>query len=237
AAKIDLGGNEASFAKLTLSGVLDLGDGGKLVVPFTRVNQTGNILGGGTVKGTVVMHGSAMGTPGRELVFDGAVTNNSAIWLPPGSQVKFLGTFVNNGVMDVWSGSKMDFQGYVVNNGILRITEGALLEAGGTLINNGILDVITGPDVPADHLINLGIILDDSTIKVDSIAVNGDTVEIQMHAYPGHVYQLQSCDNLADGQWIDIGDVAEVTESRTIRLTSPRLPGKTASFYRVRVSP
>lgn len=236
-AKLDLAGNETSFAKLSVSGVLDLGNGGKLRVPITRIQQSGSLIGGGTVTGTVVMHGSSLGTPGRELVFEGAVSNNSAVWMPPGSKVKFLNTFVNNGVMDVWSGSTLDFQGYLVNNGTLRITEGALLEVGGILVNNGILDIITGPAIPQENLINLGSILDSSSVRMDTVALTADSVEMRMQAYPGHIYQLQSCDDLASGEWIDVGDVEEVTEARPIQFIAPRIPGKTAAFYRVRVSP
>lgn len=236
-AKLDLAGNEASFAELSLSGALDLGNGGKLVVPLTRVYQSGNLAGGGTVKGTVVMHGSSLGTPGRELVFDGTVSNNSTIWMPPGSKVKFLSTFVNNGVMDVWSGSTLDFQGYLVNNGTLRITEGALLEVGGTIVNNGTLDIITGPQIPAENLINLGTILDADSVRMDHIEITQDTVEMQMQAYPGHIYQLQSCDNLDQGVWTDVGNVEEVTETQPIHFSAPRVSGKTAAFFRVKVSP
>ena len=237
AARLDLAGNEASFAKLALSGILDLGDGGKLVTPLTRIHQTGSLAGGGTVKGTVVIYGSTLGSPGRELVFDGTVSNNSTIWMPPGSKVKFLSTFVNNGVMDVWSGSTLDFRGYLVNNGTLRITEGALLEVGGTLVNNGILDIITGPPIPAQNLINVGTILDASAVRIDQVEIMPGAVEMRMQAYPGHIYQLQSCDNLGQGAWTDIGDVQEVTEARYIHFSATRVPSKSAAFFRVKVSP
>lgn len=236
-ARLELAGSVAAFASLTNSGIVDLGAGGILTVPEIHVTPTGNLLGGGTVEGTVTLHGSTLGSAGREIRFDGAVTNHGSMTSAAGSKLTFSNTLTNNGVMEFRNGSTLAIDGILVNNGTLRLTAGSLIEIQGTLFNNGVLDIITGPEIPAEKLLNTGVILDSGSVRMESVEVVGDYIRLTMQAHPGHVYQLQHCRDLGNDPWTDIGAQKSVSSPQILSFEVPRNDALPTTFYRVRVSP
>jgi autotransporter-associated beta strand protein len=236
-ARLELAGSEAAFASLTNSGIVDLGAGGILSVPEIHVTPTGNLLGGGTVEGTVILHGSTLGSAGQEIIFDGAVTNHGSMTSAAGCKLTFSSTLTNNSVMEFRNGSTLAIGGVLVNNGTLRLTAGALLEIQGTLFNNGVLDIITGPEIPDEKLSNTGVVLDSESVRMESVEVVGDFIRLTMQAQPGHFYQLQHCPDLGKDPWTDVGDQRNVSSPQILSFEAPRNAARPATFYRVRVSP
>ena len=105
----------------------------------------------------------------------------------------------------------------------------------GTFTNTGILDIMTWNGTLPAGFVNHGIILDRSKVRVDSIAISGDAVHLNMTSYSGHNYQLQRCDDLS-GPWEDIG-LSQAGNNAPVTLTDPAGANVNRRFYRVMVQP
>jgi hypothetical protein len=122
----------------------------------------------------------------------------------------------------------------IVNNGTLRLTGSAGLTIGGSITNDGLLDAVTWSGA-LPTIVNNGIVLDYSLVKVGSAGVDGTNVVVTIQGYTGHNYQLQCRDDLSGGAWTDI-DFPVAGSDAPIVLT--HIGGATAQkrFYRVAVS-
>jgi hypothetical protein len=123
----------------------------------------------------------------------------------------------------------------IVNNGTLRLTGSAGLTVGGSITNNGLLDVMTWSGA-LPSVVNNGIVLDYSLVKVGSANVNGTNFVVTIQGYTGHNYQLQYRDNLENGSWQDIGMAIAGADAP---IDFNHLGGAIAGrrFYRISVSP
>jgi autotransporter-associated beta strand protein/adhesin HecA-like repeat protein len=146
-----------------------------------------------------------------------------------------VGDLISNGTVHADCGVKLTIHGNVVNNGTFRITNGTDFELNGSFTNAGLLDLLTA-DVPSatlQSIVNEGVILDSSNVKVASASrLNGFTVTIQ--SYTGHNYRLQRSTTM-NGAWTDVG-AAQAGNGAVLTFNDPAAGGG-AAFYRVSVTP
>jgi hypothetical protein len=123
----------------------------------------------------------------------------------------------------------------IVNNGTLRLTGAAGLAIGGVITNNGLLDVMTwSGTLPA--IVNNGVVLDRSQVKVGSASISGTDFVVKIQGYTGHNYQLQYRDDLIADSWHNVGSAVPGANAE-ITLTHPGGVTTGQRFYRVMVSP
>lgn len=236
-AVLDLDGTQAAMGALTVSGNVDLGDGGTLTTTGAQFKTNASMTGSGTVAGSVVLQSNGIGHAGQSLVFSGTVTNNVVLQPAEGASLVFNGNFINNGVVTIAPGRNVSFTGDVTNNGILRVTDGASLSVGGTLINNGTIDILTGDQTLPAGLVDNGWIIDSSGVNIESVETSGTGVIVEIESYSGHVYQLQHNPALVPGGWVDLGPPRSGTTGRVLGFTAPRDAPGGRDFYRIKVSP
>src|SRR5262249_24079627 len=73
----------------------------------------------------------------------------------------------------------------IVNNGTLRLTGAAGLSIGGVITNNGLLDVMTWSGT-LPTIVNNGVVLDYSQVKVGSASMSGADFVVKIQGYSGH---------------------------------------------------
>jgi len=77
--------------------------------------------------------------------------------------------------------------------------------AQGTAANGMVLDRIGWAGMFPAGLANTGTVLDRSSIRVDSAAVNRPDFEVSLQGHRGHDYQLQVRNDASSGVWQNIG--------------------------------
>ncbi|MES2921815.1 MAG: thrombospondin type 3 repeat-containing protein [Verrucomicrobiota bacterium] len=123
----------------------------------------------------------------------------------------------------------------IVNDGTLRLTGSSALNVGGTLTNNGVLDLMTC-NGPRPTIVNNGIVLDSSQVKIGSARVDGTDFIVTVQGYSGHNYQLQHRASLEIGVWQDIAAPVAGADA-PINFTHPSGITAGRGFYRIAVSP
>lgn len=236
-AVLDLDGTRATMGTLTVSGNLDLGDGGMLASAGAQLKSNASLTGSGTVAGNLVINSTGIGFAGQSLVFSGTVTNNVSLLPGDGGTLVFNGNFINNGIVTIAPGRNVSFSGDVTNNGILRVTDGASLSVSGTLINNGTIDILTGDQALPPGLVNNGWIIDSSAVKLESVKTSASSITLEIESYSGHVYQLQHNPTLAPGGWSDLGPPRSGTTGTVLGFTDTCDAPAGRDFYRIKVSP
>ncbi len=164
------------------------------------------------------------------------LTNSAALNITNG-WLKVATSFENSlGCTSVVSTAGSLIASNVVNRGTLRLTGAAGLAVSGTFTNTGTLDVMTWSGILPAGLVNTGVVLDKSLIKISSAAPSGTNFMVTIQGYMGHSYQLQSSDNLSAGLWQNLG--ASVAGSN-VPVNFNHAGGADAGqrFYRVAVSP
>jgi hypothetical protein len=94
--------------------------------------------------------------------------------------------------------------------GTLRLTGDAALEVSGSFVNQGVLDIINWNGTLPSGLVNEGVILDHSDLKVLSSTKNGSSFDLTVPGYTGHLYQLKTAADLS-GPWVDSGELVAGT--------------------------
>ncbi|MBN2164613.1 MAG: glycosyl hydrolase 115 family protein [Pontiellaceae bacterium] len=134
------------------------------------------------------------------------------------------------------SGESVHFDS-VTNNGTMTLLGSASPEIGGAFVNYGTLDIMTWQGLLPDGFINYGTVLDAGDIFISDVLFTGSVMNIDLHGYSGHGYQLQERDggSLLSGSWMNIGaPVYGVNAPITFPV---EVLSATQGFYRVQVSP
>ncbi len=209
-----------------------------------------NISGSGTGSGAVSVSAGAVltnnGSIGGPATIAGATTGvgtfNSTVEVENSGVFSAAGTInglltVDAGGLVMLSGGSLIANGGVVNNGTVRLERGASLAVGNgeTFVNNGTLDVITGSLGGPGTLVNNGVVIDSSVIKVQGVSYSGGAVTLTVNGYTGHTYQLQSSTSLT-GEFTSIGSPQTGSTGTTLTFTDPNA-SSTQGFYRVQVDP
>ena len=206
-------GNTSIMAgTLTLAGTINSGT--------TATVQAAN---GGTLRlrdGTITA-GKVQIDAGGSLTGRGAITGN----------------LVNNGTVVADNAGVLTVNGTVTNFGTVRLTGGAAIQSSGLFINNGVFDIITGPQALPPNFQNNGIILDASSVRVQSFDLTGKDARLTVPTVTGHVYQLQRSDSLGSGTWENIGAAIPGDGSPQLFTDPGGSAGSKQRFYRVLVSP
>jgi len=164
------------------------------------------------------------------------LANNSVLnitngWINVAKQLE-VGT---NCTVNVTGPASVRVTNSIINNGTIRLVGDAELFIGGFFTNNGILDVIAWSHQLPVGLVNNGVVLDRSSVRIESVEVNGADVVIKIHGYEGHAYQLQYRDELSVGTWQFTGLVV-TGENVPISFVYTNGAGALRRFYRVAVN-
>ena len=187
--------------------------------------------------------------------FDTAIISNAAVVVDAIGQDAGILRLTDKAVLDITNGwlkianrleigpnctNNVKFTGRLivtndlVNTGMLRLTGAASLTVGGVLTNNGVLDIMTWSGTLPAGFVNNGTVLDRSLIQVTNPVVVGPDFQVTIQGYAGHNYQLQYCDDLADGTWQETGMLVAGGNARII-FTHPNGGIAGRRFYRVAV--
>jgi hypothetical protein len=145
-----------------------------------------------------------------------------------------IGNLTNDGTVASAAGGMLSFHGVTLNQGTMRLTGGTTLDLEGSFINNGVIDVITGEIRSSGTFINNGILLDSSSVRVESMIKSGTTVQLSIRSVVGHAYRLERSTSMAGGTWVPVGNDQEGDGNI---LTFSDAGGATSScgFYRIAV--
>ena len=114
------------------------------------------------------------------------------------------------------------------------LTGGASLQASGSFVNDGLLDVMTGAQKIPANLVNNGVVLTASAVKVTSFSLASDTFTLNIQSYTGHTYQLQKSTNLSI--WQNVG-AAQAGATGYALVMSDTNAAAAGTFYRIGVGP
>ena len=182
--------------------------------------------------------------PGATLRLDGTTQSLASLSAQPGAVVD-LGTdgrlLVRGGAgadLDATFAGAIAGTGELINDGTLRLVGAAELPAGLSLRNRGLLDLMTWHGALPAGFVNEGRVLDRSAVKVDAVGRVGDVFELRLHGHRGHRYRLQFRDDLATGEWIDLGDARAGADAELVFTDADEnAPPPARRFYRVVVDP
>ena len=218
----------------------------KVGIGTWTVSGTGTWIGNTTVgEGTLLLTGSLTSTSDVE-VFEGAIFKHTgtgacsvdSVHVADGGTfdgaVTIAGDLHNDGAFLVPIGT-LSVGGNLTNNGTLRLTGGASFSVTGTFINNGVLDLLTGAQSLPAGLVNNGVIIDASSLRMVSVARSGSTVTLTAQTYLGHRYPLQRSDSLTAPNWTNIGPAKSGNDAAQT-FPDPAAPGA-QGFYRIVVTP
>jgi len=202
------GGTTIETGTLALSGTLeDTGTLGLVVMP----GATLQLLGGTYIGNLLVMAG-------------GSVTGTGTV----------IGNLTNHGTVTASTGGTLTFQGATLNQGTMRLTGGTTLDLEESFINNGVLDVITGSVNPPATFVNNGILLDSSSVRVESLIKSGTTVQLGIRSSVGHAYRLERSTTMASHSWNPVG-IDQEGDGNILTFTDAGGATSTSGFYRIAV--
>jgi len=176
---------------------------------------------------------------GGALNLSGGVVTSGTLQILAGGTLTGAGTvnatMVNDGMVTATgSGQSLSFSGSVVNYGTFILTGGASLLASGSFVNDGLLDVMTGAQKIPANLVNNGVVLTASAVKVTSFSLASDTFTLNIQSYTGHTYQLQKSTNLSI--WQNVG-AAQAGATGYALVMSDTNAAAAGTFYRIGVGP
>ena len=145
-----------------------------------------------------------------------------------------IGNLTNHGTVTASTGGTLIFQGVTLNQGTMRLTGGTTLDLQESFINNGVLDVITGAFNPPASFVNNGVLLDSSSVRVDSLIKSGTTVQLGIRSSVGHAYRLERSPTMAAGTWSPVGTDQE-GDGNILTFTDAGGATNTSGFYRIAV--
>ena len=144
---------------------------------------------------------------------------------------------VSSGAVFYLAGGSLSVSGTITNNGTFKLSGAPSLTQTGTFINNGVLDLIDGPQSLPAGLMNNGVVLNASTVNVQQVAMNGSNLNITIHGYPQHTYQLQRATSLAAPvMWSNVG-AAQTGAGAPLVFTDTGGAAGHQAFYQIMVSP
>jgi hypothetical protein len=108
------------------------------------------------------------------------------------------------------------------------------LDLEGSFINNGVLDVITGDVNPPTTFVNNGILLDSSSVRVESLIKSGTTVQLSIRSSVGHAYRLERSATMASNSWTPVGTDQE-GDGNILTFTDAGGATSSSGFYRIAV--
>jgi autotransporter-associated beta strand protein len=147
------------------------------------------------------------------------------------------GNLVNSGTVVADDAGVLAVNGTVTNFGTVRLTGGAAIQCSGLFVNNGVFDIITGTQSLPPNFQNNGIILDSSSVRIQSFDLTGADARLTVPTVTGHVYQLQRSGSLGAESWENIGAAIPGDGSPQIFSDPGGSTGAAQRFYRVLVSP
>ena len=137
----------------------------------------------------------------------------------------------------VWTSGNYQYASALIE-GTLHLRGDASIGISGSMVNRGVLDLIHWNGTLPSGVINEGVILDRSSVKILSSTKTEDSFQLTTPGYAGHAYQLKTADDLA-GPWMDSGEPVTGTGTpsapQVILLSAP-VSGE-RGFYRVVVTP
>ncbi len=123
-----------------------------------------------------------------------------------------------------------------INSGTLRLHGNAKLTVNGTMLNQGVIDAITWKGTLPANMVNQGIVLDGSSVKIDSIEMNSQSVTLKVFCRAGHSYQLQIARGATlSGPWDNVA--SPVAGNDAVTAFTSEIGNSTAGFYRVIIDP
>jgi autotransporter-associated beta strand protein len=148
------------------------------------------------------------------------------------------GPLVNNGtvLLNCGSGQQLVINGSFTNNGTLQLLAGTAISVSGAFVNNGTIDRITSPNGLPPGVINNGVILDASSVVLQSIDLTTGDVVIAVQTVTNHNYQLQRAATLTSPTWTNIG-IPEPGTGGVVELVDSPAPAGSQFYYRVLVAP
>ena len=147
------------------------------------------------------------------------------------------GNMVNEGLITASGGQEFIFTGQVTNNGIIRMTGGAAISASENFINHGTLDLMTGAQGLPENLVNDGIVIDSSAVRVDSITTSAGMATVEIRSFTGHNYQLQHSPNLLNDSWENEGAEQEGVTGDVLSFSADVAASGDRGFYRIKIDP
>jgi len=145
------------------------------------------------------------------------------------------GVVVNAGTI-LADATTLVFNNAITNNGVIIARNGGLLNFFGPVINGGLIDVSGGGGVQFNSTftnINNGVL----RLPVTTINLVGANAVIGIRSAVGCTYQLQGCNSLTAGSWVNIGSAA-TGNGGLLPLTDFGGATNTPSrFYRIQVGP
>lgn len=238
----------AAVPNVNLAGVLEPSS----VTVTGPVNYT--FGGSGSLGGAMALMKSGTGTlthngahtftggtavTGGKLVLNGALDGGN-VEVRNAATLSGTGTITGNlnvgagGLVALGPGA-MSVNGDVTNNGAIRLTAGAALHVSGAFTNYGLLDIMTGTRTLPAGFVNLGTVLDSSSVRVNEASRSGQDFTVTLQGYEGHGYQLQAADSLT-GIWTSLGAKQAGTGS-ALTFTDHGGANGARKFYRISVSP
>lgn len=136
------------------------------------------------------------------------------------------------GLLEVGGDARLSVGGSLVNHGTVRLSGDADLAVDGTFINEGVLDISQWQGTLPEEWVNRGIVLRAGTVALRSVNLNGEGLELNIHAEPGHHYQLQSRTDPATGSWDNLG-ASIFTENGVFSVVQPLAGMEIPRFFRV----
>ncbi len=148
------------------------------------------------------------------------------------------GPLVNHGtvVAVCGAGQKLTINGSFTNHGTLQLIAGTALEVTGTFVNNGVIDIITSEGGLPPGIINNGVIINSSSVAVQSVDLTGGDVTISIMTYANHNYQLKRATSLSLPVWTNVG-LPEPGTGGVVQLIDSPAPAVDQLYYRVLVAP
>jgi autotransporter-associated beta strand protein len=207
---------------------------------------TGNT---GIMAGTLTLTGTINSGPASTVqaasgsslrLWDGTITAGK-VQIDPGASLTgrgaINGNLVNNGTVVADNAGVLAVNGTATNFGTVRLTRGAAIQCSGLFVNNGVFDIITGTQALPPNFQNNGIILDSTSVRVQSFDLTGEDAQLTVPTVAGHVYQLQRSASLGTGTWENIGAATPGDGSSQLFTDPGGSAGAPQRFYRVLVSP
>ena len=142
---------------------------------------------------------------------------------------------VIQGTLAISSGGQLTVSGNVTNGATLRLTGNAQFNVSGALVNTGILDIINWNGTLPAGLVNTGMVLDRSSLRMTNCSFNNQVFSLTIAGYAGHVYQLQHTASLNPPAWSDVGS-ARAGVGVDLAFSHTNSPTG-AGFYRIKVLP
>lgn len=225
------GGNATLVTNVAGTGTLDKTGSGNLYIGASSSMSVGGfeVVTGQTIISVggrlTVTNGVGPSNDGHITIWPGAVLDNEGGSITCAS-LNIPGTLENT------SGT-LTVAGSVTNQGTLRLLGHAQLILGGALINNGVLDIMNWSGTLPSGLVNNGVLLDRSAVKVESCAVKDGNFDLTIMGYGSHTYQLQGSNTLTPATWNNIGS-PQAGAGGILEFTDGI--GEGVKFYRVAVN-